>query len=379
MSRLSRLDIHSTEMETMLSPRPITTILATSTLIAALLVHPSTAGAAVAPLAVGGAEALVERLGPDATGGFYVDDATNGIVVNVTTEAAEQSVLDAGGVARRVTRSTAELKTIKEAFAETQTIRGTIRSLRNGTNQVNIAADSTVSEKDFAALKAKAEPYGDAVRVERINGVLAPRVSGGNYIVGIFDDFTGQAQCSLGFNVRSKSDADSLFFLTAGHCTGHPGHTYITGDWYSNNDYLGYRVGGAYNQPNGFDFGLVRHFNASVSKPGNVYLHATQTTVDITHSRDAGYNEYVCSSGFKSGYNCGHVTDTDADLTYIDGAVVKGMVVTDVCTLGGDSGGPLHHGDAALAILSASNSAYPCRSAHQPVNEALAWYDMEVY
>ncbi|WP_369122452.1 trypsin-like serine protease [Micromonospora deserti] len=54
---------------------------------------------------------------------------------------------------------------------------------------------------------------------------------------------------------------------------------------------------------------------------------------------------------------------------------------TDICTLGGDSGGSLHHNGAALGLLSGGTPDYatPCRSYHQPVNEALAWYGMEVY
>ncbi|PZF99690.1 S1 family peptidase [Micromonospora deserti] len=305
--------------------RPIRTILAASALVAALLVHPAPASAApVAPLSVDDAPALVDRLGPDSTAGFYLESGTERVIVNVTTDAAEQEVLAAGGLAKRVTYSMAHLQSIRSRLRATPPIPGTTVGVYEITNEVIVEADSTVSEAKVAGLAAIAGEYGGAMRVERIAGALTLHIGGGNYIVGNTNIPGYRPSCSLGFNVRSKSDNDSLYFLTAGHCTGHPDYSFISDEWYTaSGTYIGYRVGGAINQTNGFDFGLVRHYNANLDKPGVVLRHDTGAQIDITHSRGPGLGEWVCNSGHKSGYRCGNVIGMGLDVTYGNGWVLK--------------------------------------------------------
>jgi hypothetical protein len=316
------------------------------------------------------ATALTGELGPERTGGVYVDRESERLVVTVTDEAAAAEVREAGGVARRVSHSAADLDAVTAAFNESISIPGTTWGTDIKANRVSVEADSRVSDADYARLLRTAEPFGSAVRVtRRDDGELTKTISGGNYISAV----GGLIECSLGFNVRDKSDNDSLFFLTAGHCLrAAPG----TADWRNGaGSYVGYEVGGSY--PTN-DFGLIRHYNADISKPGNVYLH-NGSYQNITHSRDPGADEYLCSSGFKTGWICGYVLQKNVTVNYGDGNV-GGLFRWTNCTERGDSGGPVFHGDAALGINSGNITWNDgCDSLAQPVNEALAWHGMEVY
>jgi streptogrisin D len=158
--------------------------------------------------------------------------------------------------------------------------------------------------------------------------------------------------------------------LTAGHCT--VGATGVS-DWYNGaGTYFGYDAGGRYPVT---DYGLIRHYNASVSKPGNVYIHSTGNVQDITHSRDPGDGEAVCLSGWASGGDCGSVQELNVTVNYGDGDV-NGLFRSNICRQPGDSGGSIYHNDAALGLHSGGSG---CTAYHQRVNPALAWYGMEVY
>lgn len=359
-------------------PRRWATALATGSLIATVLlaapsaraepVRPAAPQSHDVPVAAGisgkDAKALVADLGASRTGGVYLDRESGRLVIAVTDEAAAKEVTAAGGIADRVTHSTTDLNAVTEALNKSTTTPGTSWGTDPATNQIVVNADSTVSDAEFAKLKKTAEPFGSAVRVARVGGELTPNIAGGNYIA------TDDLSCSLGFNVRKKADPNSLYFLTAGHCTvGSSG----VADWRDGNGtYIGYDAGGFFPEN---DFGLVRHYNANVSKPGNVYLH-NGSYQDITHSRDPYDGESICRSGYKTGYNCGTVQQLNVTANYSSGPVY-GLFTTNICSSGGDSGGPLFHGDAALGLHSGSNGN--CTGYHQPVNEALAWYEVEVY
>ncbi|MDT0347143.1 S1 family peptidase [Streptomyces litchfieldiae] len=311
---------------------------------------------------------LAEELGASRTGGVYLDQDRDRLVVTVTDETAASAVREAGGIAEQVTYGAAELDAVTDAFNESVSVPGTTWGTDTEANRINVQADSTVSDADYAELLRVAEPFGSAVHVSRVDGELQETISGGAYIEG-----GSLVPCSLGFNVRDKSNPNSLFFLTAGHCTD---KTYGAADWRNGNGlYIGYEVGSFYP---GADFGLVRHYNADVTKPGNVYLH-DGTYQNITHSRDPFADEYLCSSGWKTGHICGYVLQKNVTANYGDGNVT-GLFRWTNCIEGGDSGGPVFHGDAALGINSGKLTWNDgCDSLGQPVNEALAWYGMEVY
>ncbi|GHH08485.1 S1 family peptidase [Streptomyces lanatus] len=351
--------------------------LAAALLFAGTLLSPSDAFAAPDPhdIPVAGgisgrsATALSDELGASRTGGFYVDRETDRLVVNVTDEAAAGEVREAGGIARRVTHSMAELDAVTDAFNKSISIPGTTWGTDVKANRVDVQADATVSAADYARLLRTAEPFGSTVRVTRADGRLEKTISGGNFI----ESSNGLVDCSLGFNVRKKSDPNSLWFLTAGHCLYKAAGV---ADWRNGAGvYLGYEAGGSYPAN---DYGLIRHYNADIGKPGNVYLH-NGSYQDITHSRDPGADEYLCSSGWKTGYICGYVLQKNVTANYGDGNV-GGLFRWTNCIEGGDSGGPVFHGDAALGLNSGKITWNDgCDSLGQQVNEALAWSGTEVY
>ncbi|MDH2389800.1 S1 family peptidase [Streptomyces sp. HNM0663] len=312
---------------------------------------------------------LVGRLGASRTGGVYLDRRQNRLVVAVTDEAAAEEVRDAGALPKIVKYDTAYLEKIKEKLDVVINTPGTSWGVDEPENQVIVRADTTVSTADYSTLEALIEPYGDAARIERLAGELRPSASinGGDYVVAY-----GIISCSLGFNVRKKADPNDKYFLTAGHCTK-PTHYEGGRDWHkSDGTYIGYTKGAFYPEN---DFGLVRHYNASVTKYGNV--ETSGGVQDITHSRDSYVYEYVCSTGYKSGYSCGLLKQKNQTANYGDGKVY-GLDIADICRIPGDSGGPLFRGDAALGLTSGYVKG-TCMSYFQPVNEALAWYGMEVY
>lgn len=314
-------------------------------------------------------ESLVERLGDARTGGMYLDRAGQRFVVTVTDGETAEKVESAGALAQRVAYGTEYLESIKEELDNTFWTPGTSWGVDVPANQVIVRADSTVSDEDFAELEAFVESHGEAASILRVPGETRPAASpinGGDYIQN------GSTQCSYGFTVRNKSKPGELSILTAGHCTITAGKT-----WYkSNGTRIGHTTGANY--VNGNDFGLIRADNgANVTYYGNVEA-AGGVSQDIRYSRDSRVGETVCASGYRSKYACNSLGAKNQTINYTSGHRVTGMDVTAICRAGGDSGGPLFAQDAALGILSGTNSS-ACFSYYQPVNEALAWYGMEVF
>ncbi|MFD6423793.1 S1 family peptidase [Streptomyces sp. NPDC060198] len=314
-------------------------------------------------------QALVEELSDSRTAGLYLDPGTKRIVVNVTDGESAEAVAEAGATPRRVAYDTAYLNSIKELLDQTFRTPGTMWGVDVTLNQVVVRADSTVSDADFQTLSAFIQPYGDAAKIDRVTGeneeTASSSINGGDFISN------GYHYCSYGFSVRSKTDSNDISFLTAGHCTTSPGT-----DWTkSDGTYIGYTTG--HNYSNGNDFGLIRAYNRDdVTYYGNVTA-AGGVAQDISYSRDSVILEDVCASGYNSKYACGPMRQKNQTINYSDHQVT-GMDVAEICRAGGDSGGPLFFGTAALGILSGRNTG-SCLSYYQPVNEALAWYGVEVF
>ncbi|MFC8825622.1 S1 family peptidase [Streptomyces sp. NPDC057137] len=357
--------------------------MAVAALVVGVLLPASNAGAQPADAAVDDVpvsagpsgeqvEALTESLGESRTGGFYVDSDEDRFVVTVTDDAAARTVNEAGGVAERVTYDTAHLDAIQQKLDDTFTTPGTSWGVDVLANQVIVRADSTVSGADYAALEGAIAAHGDAAKIERIGGEITQSagspINGGDYIQNI------ASSCSYGFSVRSKTDGSKKSILTAGHCT----RDWSSADWYKSNGlYIGYTTGSNYGST-GNDFGLIRQNNdTQVDYYGNVET-AGGGTQDISYSRDSRVGEYVCASGYRTGNLCNSVGAKNQTVNYTSGVTVKGMDVACIDRNGGDSGGPLYAGTAALGILSGTNSS-TCYSYFQPVNEALSWYGVEVY
>jgi streptogrisin D len=309
------------------------------------------------------ADTLAAALGAR-TAGSYADRATGRLVVTVADAAAAQIVRQAGAMPKLVARSGADLQRAEAALNRSARIAGTAWAVDPATNQVVVSVDSTVTGARLATVEAAVRRLGGAARIERVAGAFSPTISGGDAIYG------GGYRCSLGFNVRNSSG--TYFFLTAGHCTN------LAYTWYANSSHtitLGTRAGTSFP---GNDYGIVR-YTGTVSHPGNVDLY-NGTTQDITSAGSAYVNEFVRRSGSTTGVRSGYVTALNATVNYPEGTVY-GLIRTNVCAEGGDSGGSLFAGSVALGLTSggSGNCTTGGTTFFQPVTEPLGVYGVSVY
>jgi streptogrisin D len=339
-------------------------------LLASLLFAPP-AQTAPAPLAAvpdgiaaaDDAAALADRLG-DRSAGTYLDQATGELVVTVTDPAAAETVSDAGMAAELVTYSGAELAEITTTLDASTTIPGTGWAVDPMANQVVVTVDSTLTDAELAEVEAATEEFGDAVRIEHTPGTLSTMISGGDAIYG------GGFRCSLGFNVQDG--AGTQYFLTAGHCTN------LSGTWFADpglTQVLGSTVVSSFP---GDDYGIVQ-YTSGVARPGDVNLY-NGGFQDITGAADPVVGQSVNRSGSTTGLHGGTVTGLNATVNYAEGTVF-GMIQTNVCAEGGDSGGSLFAGGTALGLTSggSGNCSVGGVTFYQPVTEPLGLFGLSVY
>ncbi len=331
-------------------------------LLAAVLLTATPALAAPSPASPDTAASLAQQLG-DRSVGSYLDHASGKMVVTVTDDAAAGTVRAAGAVPRKVARGGAQLHEATTALAGVARIAGTAWNVDPLTDQVVVSVDGTVNESQLALLNAVAAGKNGAIRIERVGGNFSTFIAGGDAI------YSGQYRCSLGFNVRSGS---TYYFLTAGHC-GNIGTT-----WYSNSAktaVLGTRAGTSFP---GNDYAIIK-YNSTTAQPGVVDLY-NGSTQDITSAGNAYVGQAVKRSGSTTRVRSGTVTALNATVNYSQGSV-SGLIRTNVCAEGGDSGGALFAGTTALGLTSggSGNCTSGGTTFFQPVTEPLSVYGVSVY
>jgi streptogrisin D len=242
-------------------------------------------------------------------------------------------------------------------------VPGTAWAIDPSTNQVQLTVDSTVTGARLAAVQRAVSGLGETVRVQHVTGAFHTMITGADAIFG------SSYRCSLGFNVRSPAGA--YYFLTAGHCGN------LASTWYADSSHTavaGMRWGTSFP---GNDFALIRYTSA-LAHPGMVNLYGAYG--QITRAANARLGEAVYRSGSTSGVHSGRVTALNVTVHYPEGTV-GGLIQTNICAEGGDSGGPLFDGTTALGLTSGGNGN--CRSGgttfYQPVTEALSVYGVSVY
>jgi streptogrisin D len=311
--------------------------------------------------------ALASRLGDQATAGTYVDLASGKLVVAVTDQAGAQAVRSAGAVAKLVTRSSADLRTVTDGLYASARLPGTAWAVDPTTNQVLVSVDDSVTGSKLAQVQSVVKRYGDAARLEHVAGVFRPFISGGDAIYG------GNSRCSLGFNARNSSGQQ--FFVTAGHCGN------IASTWYANSSHttvLGTRVVSVF--PGSGDYSIFQ-YTGSIARPGNVDLY-NGGFQDIASAANPTVNQSVRRSGSTTGVHSGRVTALNQTVTYTGSGTVTGLIRTTVCAEPGDSGGSLFStGSVALGLTSGGSGN--CRTGgttfFQPVVEALNARGLTVY
>ncbi|MFF4260395.1 S1 family peptidase [Streptomyces sp. NPDC001663] len=329
----------------------------TQLLLAALLV----AAAAVSPASAddgprqlvdpGQAAALAARLGDDRTGGVYYRDGR--AVVAVTDAAAAQSVRDAGGVPKLVTRSTAELASIQGEFDELAGIPNTAWGVEADSNQVSVEIFDGVSDADRARIEEVAAAHPGAVRIDRVGGKLetATTLRGGNGIT------SSGWLCSAAFNTHNSSGA--VYTLTAGHCVPGTGNVwYVDADGTRIGTQTAYRFGASPQHcdsaSRACDWATIKVDNPNLTTPGTIH-YGGGTNAQIDNSRYPAEDEAVRRIGVTSQDLVGNVTKSSTTVTYADGTTLYGMIETSLCAKGGDSGGALFTGKTALGITSGGN------------------------
>ena len=307
------------------------------------------------------ATTLDRTLGGDTAGAYY-DAEAKSLVVNVVDQAAAEQVRRAGGKARLVRNSAAELKSARQTLTDRATIPGTSWAVDPVSNKVVVTADRTVKGAAWDKLAAVVEKLGGTTELNRSAGEFKPLIAGGDAIWG------GGGRCSLGFNVVKGGEP---YFLTAGHCTES-----IT-SW---SDTQGGAEIGA-NEGSSFpdnDYGLVK-YTSDVAHPSEVDLY-NGSTQPITKAGEATVGMAVTRSGSTTQVHDGEVTALDATVNYGNGDIVNGLIQTTVCAEPGDSGGSLFSGDTAIGLTSGGSG--DCSSGgetfFQPVPEALAAFGAEI-
>ncbi|AEN09091.1 MULTISPECIES: S1 family peptidase [unclassified Streptomyces] len=307
------------------------------------------------------ATTLDKTLGADAAGAYYDAEAKH-LVVNVLDEAAAEQVRQAGGTARIVQNSVAELKAARQTLADRATVPGTSWAVDPVSNKVVVTADRTVDSASWDKLGAVVKGLGGKAQLNRTAGEFKPLIAGGDAIWG------NGGRCSLGFNVVKDGEP---YFLTAGHCTDA-----IT-SW--SETQTGAEIGA--NEDSSFpdnDYGLVK-YTSGTAHPSEVDLY-NGSTQKITKAGEATVGMTVTRSGSTTQVHDGEVTALDATVNYGNGDIVNGLIQTTVCAEPGDSGGSLFAGDTAIGLTSGGSGDCSAGGTtfFQPVPEALAAYGAEI-
>jgi streptogrisin D len=238
-------------------------------------------------------------------------------------------------------------------------IPGTAWAVDPRTDRMIVTADATVSGDTWNELERAVAAAGDDVAgLRRSDGEFRLFAEGGDAI------FSGNARCSLGFNV--VADDGSPGFLTAGHCG-------VAADQWS-------AAAGAAPVatvedavfPGDGDFALLTYDAPATDAPSAVDLG--DRSFAITGAEDAVVGEQVFRMGSTTGLFDGQVVALDATVNYPEGTVT-GLIQTTVCAEPGDSGGPLFTGEGAALGLTSGGSG-DCTNGgvtfFQPVTTALA-------
>ncbi|MFJ4716943.1 S1 family peptidase [Streptomyces sp. NPDC088785] len=259
------------------------------------------------------------------------------------------------------TFSAAQLTRASDAV-EAADIGGTAWTVDAKTGKVVVTVDSTVSQAEINTITKQAGSNAGALQIKRTNGTFKKLIAGGDAIYG------GSYRCSLGFNVQDNSG--NYYFLTAGHCGE------VASTWYANSaktTVLGSNV--SYSFPTN-DYALVKYSNSSIAKSG------TAGNTDIKSAATPGVGATVYRDGSTTGIHSGKVTGLNATVNYGGGDIVYGMIQTNVCAEGGDSGGALYSTSGVAYGLTSGGSGN-CSSGgttfFQPVTEALSVYGVHVF
>jgi streptogrisin D len=236
-------------------------------------------------------------------------------------------------------------------------IPGTAWAVDPRTDRMIITADASVTGDTWNELEGAVAAVGDQASLRRSDGALRLFAEGGDAI------FSGNARCSLGFNVTTQDGTPG--FLTAGHCG-------VAAEEWSDT------AGGAPIAsvetavfPGEGDFALLTYDDPAEDAQSVVDLGGQ--LFEITGAEEAEVGQQVFRMGSTTGLFDGQVVGLDATVNYPEGTVT-GLIQTTVCAEPGDSGGPLFTEEGAAIGLTSGGSG-DCTAGgetfFQPVTTAL--------
>ncbi len=259
---------------------------------------------------------------------------------------------------------------------------------------VNVATDADVAAVE--AVGATAEVGGESLApAERRLADDSHDVRPLRDLVGGQGFYTYDSQwlyyCSVGFNGLDRSSHSSQF-LTAGHCvepgTFDGGEAYFLNQSRPNQDpsapgeALGHPTPGSVYFGNYYDTSLFWNELSNTPKPvvgtwnNNNGSVTSGTPVAVRDYTRAIVGQSICKSGRTTGWTCGSVQAVDEAFT-VDGHNINSFV-SNMCALGGDSGGSVISGSYALGVVSFGSYQNSCGEQNQitglfPIDSA--WED----
>ena len=300
-------------------------------------------------------KSLTKKLGTDFAGAWY--DAKSGRLQVAVTDAASAAAVRAQGAdARQVDHSAADLKSaMTKLDAQRASAPSSVPSWFVDVESNRVVVQNRGDAAAAAAFVKKAGVKADTVVVQASAENPQPLIDvvGGNaYYI---DD---QFRCSVGFSVPGG-------FISAGHC-GSPGSTTTTpsgsfsGSSFPGNDYAYVRV----NSGNAL-IGAVNNYSGG--------------RVAVKGSSEAAIGSSICRSGSTTGWNCGTIQARNSTVNYAEGSV-SGLIRTNACAEGGDSGGSAVSGTQAQGVTSggSGNCTSGGTTYFQPVNEILSAYGLSL-
>lgn len=152
-------------------------------------------------------------------------------------------------------------------------------------------------------------------------------------------------RCTLGATGYTHTDVPVA--MTAAHCAP-PGSKVFTDDIAN----VGMRQLGQTSVTSAESDVAVITLPAPV-EPG-VRAYSAPTPLVMTGKTRPVIGAPVCQAGAVSGYTCGTVTATNTELPVVGRAALPSVFLSDLCSLGGDSGSPLVQGYYLIGITNTS-------------------------
>ncbi|MEV4181753.1 S1 family peptidase [Streptosporangium canum] len=306
---------------------------------------------------------MSRRLG-NRFGGTWLRGSTAQNIVVATTSADDiPEILAAGAQAEIVTRSLAELATIKKKLDQTLPVKPLVSSARYvdvKRNKVVVLApkpDEAQNVVESAGVDTGAVLVLPSTEVPQ---PLYDLVGGAPYYIGT------TSRCSIGFPVVKGTQNG---FVTAGHC-GTTGATTTGFNRVAQGVFQGSTFPGS-------DYAWVAA-NANWTATPAVD-NGEGGTVPVAGARVAIEGASVCRSGSTTDWHCGVIQQRDASVTYPQGTVFE-LTRTNVCAEPGDSGGSFISVDQAQGVTSGGSG--DCSSGgttyFQPIGEILTAYDLSL-